>query len=250
MNNRSAVRLERQGHAVLDVESRTFKAAKIEKLLELDDRSGEIRLLEIGTGSGGIASYFANHPSGRFRVYAVDVEDTRLVKDGYQFSIVRDATLPFADNFFDVVLSNHVIEHVGDEEEQLQHLREFRRVLNDDGRGYLAVPNRWMLVEPHFRLAFLSWLPERLRTPYLRFSGKGLNYDCRPLTLPVATRLLTNAGLAFQQQCGNALKLTYELERPSAAVYRLGLSRVPDSVYSLFRAVFPTLIFKVRANNS
>src|SRR3546814_9833619 len=69
--------------------------------------------------------------------------------------------LPFADDSFDVVLSNHVIEHVGEQPEQLAHLSELRRVLTPGGIGYLAVPNRWMLVEPHYRLAFLSWWPHR-----------------------------------------------------------------------------------------
>ncbi len=27
--------------------------------------------------------------------------------------------------------------------------------MRDDATAYLAVPNRWMLVEPHFKLAFL-----------------------------------------------------------------------------------------------
>ena len=37
----------------------------------------------------------------------------------------------------------------------MKHLREIRRVLRRDGLAYLAVPNRWALVEPHYRLALL-----------------------------------------------------------------------------------------------
>src|SRR3546814_18660903 len=91
--------------------------------------------------------------------------------------------LPFADDSFDVVLSNHVIEHVGEQPEQLAHLSELRRVLTPGGIGYLAVPNRWMLVEPHYRLAFLSWWPHAWRSPYLRLMRKGKFYDCEPLQL-------------------------------------------------------------------
>ena len=232
-------------HAVLDLPSRQWKALKIERLLELDSRPGPLRLLEVGTGSGGIAHYFGTHPSGRFEVDAVDVVDNRLVREGFRYTPVTDTTLPFADECFDIVLSNHVIEHVGDEAAQMTHLSELRRVLKPDGIGYLAVPNRWMLVEPHYRLAFLSWLPVRLRSPYLRLRGRGRIYDCRPLMVDQIERLLGEAGYDFVQEHGRALRLTYEIERPRALPYRLVLSRLPDAVYRGLRRAFPTLIYRL-----
>ena len=45
----------RQPHAVLDLPSRGCKAEKIARLLKLTAGNQAIRLLEIGTGSGGIA---------------------------------------------------------------------------------------------------------------------------------------------------------------------------------------------------
>ena len=67
------------------------------------------------------------------------------------------------DGSFDVVVSNHVVEHVGDREAQRTHLAELRRVLAADGLGYLATPTRWALVEPHFTVPLLSWPPRPLR---------------------------------------------------------------------------------------
>jgi SAM-dependent methyltransferase len=242
----SAPEPARQPHAVLDVASRRWKARKIELLLNLDDRPGPIRLLEIGTGSGGIAHYFGTRPGGRYLVNALDVVDSRQVFEGYEYASVNGTRLPFADASFDVVLSNHVVEHVGPPSEQLLHLLELRRVLRPGGVGYLAVPNRWMLVEPHFRLAFLSWWPEAWRTPYLRLMGKGEEYDCRPLSAPAARGLLRRAGFAFEQQCGGALRLTFELEAPRALLYRGALRWVPDWAWSLAAPVFPTLIYVLR----
>jgi SAM-dependent methyltransferase len=233
------------GHAVLDLPSRQWKAIKIERLLDLDARPGALRLLEVGTGSGGIAHYFGTHPSGRFEVDAVDVEDSRLVREGFRYTPVTDTRLPFADESFDIVLSNHVIEHVGDQAEQVKHLSELRRVLKSDGIGYLAVPNRWMLVEPHFRLAFLSWLPVPLRSPYLRLARRGRVYDCRPLMVGQIESLLSEAGFDFVQEHGRALRLTYEIERPRALTYRLIWSRLPDALYRGLRRVFPTLIYRL-----
>src|SRR5579885_2212514 len=185
----------RQPHAVLDVESRRLKAIKIERLLGLRAPSRPLRLLEVGTGSGGIAHYFATHAELRIEVDAVDVVDNRLERDGFRFALVTDVALPFADGAFDIVITNHVIEHVGDRDAQLRHLREVKRVLRSDGVGYLAVPNRWQLVEPHYRLAFLSWLPRRLRSPYLRAMRKGEFYDCEPFAMRELERVLDTAGL-------------------------------------------------------
>jgi SAM-dependent methyltransferase len=235
----------RQPHAVLDLKSRVWKALKIERLLGLERGADDLRLLEVGTGSGGIAQYFATHPSGRYTVDAVDVVDSRLVSDGFRFTIVTDTALPFADECFDVVLSNHVIEHVGGEREQRRHLDELRRVLRPGGVCYLAVPNRWMLVEPHFHLIFLSWLPHSWRSPYLRLTGKGNFYDCEPLQLGQLERLLEDSGFEYDNLCVPALRATFEIERPEAVTTAM-LRRTPDVFVALFRRIIPTLIYRCR----
>ena len=98
----------RQPHVVTDLASRRFKALKIERLLGLRQLPQPIRLLEIGCGSGGIAHYFATHPSLLCTVTAVDVHDNRQVRDGYAYHSVEGVQLPFGDQQFDAVISNHV----------------------------------------------------------------------------------------------------------------------------------------------
>jgi len=126
---------------------------------------------------------------------------------------------------------------------QRRHLAELRRVLHPEGVGYLAVPNRWQLVEPHYRLAFLSWLPQAWRTPYLRLRKRGSHYDCRPLSVPQVEALLREAGFSFAQQLGHALRLSFELERPHALAYRAVFKWLPESLYVTLRRAFPTLIY-------
>lgn len=240
---RASAHAARQPHAVLDLPSRQWKALKIERLLGLQHRAGDLKLLEVGTGSAGIAHYFGTHPSGRFSVDAVDVVDNRLVHDGYRFHLVTDTKLPFDDDSFDVVLSNHVIEHVGAETEQMEHLRELRRVLRPDGVGYLAVPNRWMLVEPHFRLAFLSWLPRPWRSAYLRFWRKGEFYDCEPLEMRHLEAMLANSGFGSRNLCVAAMRATLDIERPDAWATR-ALRAIPDGAMHPLRSLIPTLIYR------
>lgn len=235
---------QRQPHAVLDLASRRSKGLKIERLLGLGQRRQPIRLLEVGAGSGGIAHYFGTHPQLQCDVDAVDVHDNRLVSDGYRFKLVQGTDLPYADAAFDVVLSNHVIEHVGDMRAQCAHLLELQRVLHPDGVGYLAVPNRWMLVEPHYKLAFLSWLPHAWRTPYLRVMRKGVFYDCEPLQMRQLERLLASAGFRYQNLCVEALHATFEIERPQAWSTQI-VRRIPDAVLSPLRRVIPTLIYRI-----
>lgn len=238
----------RQPHAILDLPSRIKKGQKIESLLDLTPSAEPIHLLEIGTGSGGIAHYFANHPFLRCKVMAVDVIDQRQVTQGYDFTLVKDTTLPVGDASFDVVLSNHVIEHVGDAHAQRHHISELRRVLKKNGIGYLAVPNRWMLVEPHYHLAFLSWLPTPWRTPYLRLMGRGEVYDCNPPSKNDLEVLLRKGGLEFEFLSTRALRELLRLE--GAGLVAKVAGKLPDSLLGQFASINPTLIYRLtHANN-
>jgi SAM-dependent methyltransferase len=236
----------RQPHAVLDLASRGPKARKIERLLALGERPGPLRLLEVGCGAGGISHWFATATGGRFVVDAVDVTDARQVHDGYRFVRVPGTALPFDEASFDVVISNHVIEHVGDDAAQAHHLSELRRVLASGGVGYLAMPNRWMLVEPHYSLALLSWWPEAWRTRWLRLWRRGEVYDCRPLSRADLERRLAAAGFAFEQLHGEALRATFEIERPQAPLWRHVLRHLPGWAHRAARSIYPTLIYRLR----
>ena len=235
-------------HAVLDMVSRRHKARKIEALLDLGPAAPVARtrrLLEIGAGSGGISHYFANDASPAFAVDAVDVVDSRQVHDGYAFRVIDGTTLPYDAESFDVVLSNHVIEHVGNLDAQRHHLSEFRRVLRRDGTGYLAVPNRWMLVEPHYRLAFLSWWPERWRSAWLRLFRRGEHYDCRPLSRRVLEAQLRAAGFEPEQLVHEALLALYRIERPGSLARRC-IEALPAALLAPLGGMFPTLIYRLR----
>jgi hypothetical protein len=76
----------------------------------------------------------------------------------------------FADNAFDIVFSNSVIEHVGERERQAQLAAEIRRV----GRHYwVQTPYRHFPLEPHFLFPFFQYLPGSVQ----RFVGQRWKYS-------------------------------------------------------------------------
>jgi SAM-dependent methyltransferase len=176
-------------HANADAASREHKARRIESVLRR--HVGEMstaHMLDIGTGSGFIASYFARTCAS---LLSVDVVDERMTWD-FPFVLVQSELLPTTSDSYDVVISNHVVEHV---EDQLLHLAEICRVLRPDGICYLATPNRYAVVEPHYRLPLLSWLPASARDRYVRLAGRGQRFDITPLTLARLRKLSAAAGL-------------------------------------------------------
>jgi SAM-dependent methyltransferase len=231
----------------LDRSSRRAKADKIAAILEAQRPLRGVRLLEIGTGGGIITSLLAERVGDGDdggEVWSVDVDDLRTVTEGYSFALVESTTLPFGDDEFDVVISNHTIEHVGDHAAQLEHLTEIRRVLRPDGIGYLAAPTRWAMVEPHFKVPLLSWLPASLRTPALRLTRRGSVYDINPRSRRELLGMVHAAGLETSEVTTAALRLTVGLERRSVATRLAAAS--PDRLLRLLRWAIPTMVFLLR----
>ena len=124
--------------------------------------------------------------------------------NGFRFFQVNDTELPFEDKSFDAVLSNYIMEHVGNRKAQLHHLRESRRVVKESGWGYLSVPNRWRLIEPHFKLPLLSWIPQSLRSSYVRLISRGKVYDGFPPSHYELISLFREAKLSYAKQAFDA----------------------------------------------
>lgn len=235
----------RAPHAVLDLPSRRRKARKIAAILETERPLAGLKVLDVGTGAGGISASLGDVVGEHGEVHSVDVVDVRVVTDGYEFHVADGVALPFPDATFDVVISNHCIEHTGGRSEQERHVRELARVLRPDGIGYLAVPNRWGLLEPHFRLPGLSWLPSlALQSRYVRTARRGERYDCRLLSRAEVRELFATAGLDARERTLEAMNVMAAVEEPSRAL-RTVLG-APDALLRAGLMVIPTLVFTFR----
>jgi SAM-dependent methyltransferase len=105
------------------------------------------RMLDIGCGLGAYLGRFGDFTD---RAYGVDIDVERL-KRGVEagcsgFALSVSESLPFADNVFDGVLLNEVVEHVRNDRDTLS---EALRVTRPGGRVVIFVPNRFYPFETH-----------------------------------------------------------------------------------------------------
>jgi ubiquinone/menaquinone biosynthesis C-methylase UbiE len=231
-------------HAALEPSQRLLKAEKIRRLVERVKPWEGTRVLDIGTGAGVIAHALARAVGPEGEVHSIDVVDERVEREGFQFQRVGSPRLPFPDESFDIVLSNHVIEHVGDEPAQERHAAEIHRVLRDDGVLYLATATRWLVMEPHYHLPFLSWLPRPAATAYLRLTRRGTDYDCFLPTHRQLRQLLADTGFQWSEPIFDAMRVMAEIEEPSGLT-RLVLT-APEPALRVIRPVVPTIICLAR----
>ena len=154
-----------------------------------------LRVLDIGCSAGFICDELAAVGA---EVTGVDIDAAGLRRARSRFArrarfVQGDGlALPLADATVDVVVLNHIYEHVVDADALIG---EVRRVLTPDGVAYLGLGNRLGIMEPHHRLPLLSWLPPGLADRYLRATGRGEHYYERYRTRPGLCRMLRRAGL-------------------------------------------------------
>ncbi len=88
--------------------------------------------LDVGCCRGGLQKFLSDN----FTYYAVDYEKNDF--DNFTRIDLDQDPLPFEDGAFDAVNCSAVLEHL---HYPLKLLRELKRVLKDDGRALISLPN-------------------------------------------------------------------------------------------------------------
>ena len=164
---------------VHDVAGRQRKAATIAAVLRerLGPTLADAVLLDVGASTGTIAASLAEHVRAVIGLdidaHAIAAARERWTRPNCEFRLGDAMHLDLADASIDVVLCVHVYEHVPDPQRMM---REIARVLKPGGWCYFTAGNRLAIMEPHYRLPFLSIVPKWLAHHYLRLAGRGTHY--------------------------------------------------------------------------
>lgn len=148
------------------------------------------RVLDVACADGEILREFTAH----HEIYGLDftkvfVEEAKKVGiKAFQCDFSKEP-FPFEEKFFDVVFSGETIEHIIDTD---LFLSQINRVLKDEGRLIMTVPN---IRTPVSFLMMLMGLPPQ-------FSARYRSPHYRDFTLKTLKLALHNNGFEIEKACG------------------------------------------------
>jgi len=171
----------------LDTSDRIRKANKISSILKdfCDGELSNYTCLDLGCSQGVISAQLASLFN---RLVGIDVnfialqsaQGVKFYRSGSPYFVCGNGYhLPFSNSEFDVVVCAQVYEHIPD---AVGMVEEIKRILRPGGLCFFSGPNRLAIMEEHYWLPFLSWLPHKISTIYMKLLRRGTVYDIYPLT--------------------------------------------------------------------
>ncbi len=145
----------------------------------LDKPTSQLSVLDVGSGYGGTACHLARTCG---QVVGIELSAKRVdhatelaASAGLSNVQFRCQSVYDLDETeaYDLAVMDNVLEHLLD---QRRALATVIAALRPGGLLYLLVPNKLWPIEVHYRLPFLSHLPQRWANWYLRASGRGTDY--------------------------------------------------------------------------
>jgi hypothetical protein len=139
-----------------------FRRRRMKAFLErLKPETGD-RILDVG----GYPEFWAESGIESF-ITVLNVHPVAAPVSNFQITtVIGDGTdLKYADNSFDIVFSNSVIEHLGTLEQQQRLASECARV---GKRMWIQTPARSFPIEPHFLTPLIHYFPKSWQKELLR----------------------------------------------------------------------------------
>ena len=201
-------------------------------------------VLDVGCGSAGLASFVladgGRYVGADYSPYVLRMGRHWLRRKGLltaQLLRASGSRLPFRAESFDYIFAFDVIEHLElGMAQQLDFLKELRRLIRPIGMIFLTTPNRWHPFEGHTFLYFPQYLPLPLADAYIRRRNPGFLQEhgsfrsIKLLTPKELERLLRQSGLSFLHRLPCALDIA-DLPPAKRMIYRMldavGLSWYP-----------------------
>lgn len=137
----------------------------IEKLNNKKTDKKNLRILDWGCGKGDLVKFLNNNG---YDCYGLEVVDNKKAKDQLElyenellkdkiFYIKHDNMTRFTPNFFDIVITNQVLEHMSN---KIDFINELKRILKTGGFSYNILPAKFRFFEVHLKMPFVHWVPK------------------------------------------------------------------------------------------
>jgi len=225
-------------------QTRILKAQKtFEVLNDYSNRNlKNLSVLELGCYKGDISYFLSKY----FKIYfAIDIDKKviNIAKNNYSrnnliFGVANTEELNFTDCFFDIVICSHIYEHIPFPDKMM---KEIYRILKNNGFCYFAGGNKLNIIEPHYKLPFLSWLPKFIANKYLRITRKGFYYYENHKTYGQLKKLTNNFKI---------IDYTYKIVNNPSKFSATELlqentfkQKIAKFIYKNFRYFYPTYIW-------
>lgn len=131
-------------------------------------------MLNIGAGRGGLSAALIKKyykvDSLEYNPVYCEIIIWRFKKMKLNGKIMQGPIEEFkSKNKYDLILLTDVIEHVYNPKKSLENIHY---LLNNNGKVYITVPNRYHLYDPHYKLPFILFMPRKISDLILKIIGK------------------------------------------------------------------------------
>lgn len=189
---------------------RKFRSERLRRMCEVCGISETSKILDVG---GSYYTFWVYSPvKPKVTILNPKTSWLRCDEPGFTTMVGDGRALPFEDESFDIVVSNSVIEHLGEWQQQKKFAEEIRRV----GRSYwVQTPSRTFFMEPHFLAPLIHFLPKKYRKLLARhFTVWGLTVrptrrqvdemveEISLLNKPEVEKLFPDARIIREKWCG------------------------------------------------